>query len=164
PPVLRGEAAGELSPSDRAHLESLALAARDDGLLDLVRDECAARLRQPKASRGVEYLLAHACALKGERERAHQTLLALGERLAAAGRYAGLEEVALEFAEHADLAGLLDLIRVLPQVGARGALKEAKQLLDLAFPPIAAAGRAGEALDPLRSLLAHAAEKGGAAA
>ncbi|TMQ67662.1 MAG: hypothetical protein E6K78_03990 [Candidatus Eisenbacteria bacterium] len=251
PPVLRGEAAGELSPSDRAHLESLALAARDDGLLDLVRDECAARLRQPKASRGVEYLLAHACALKGERERAHQTLLALGERLAAAaaweplaavaaaaleleesaaaarllvaahdglgqdpariealwrawrilpddlelglalamrlgeasrsaerrallaelaprfaaaGRYAGLEEAALEFAEHADLAGLLDLIRVLPQVGARGALKEAKQLLDLAFPPIAAAGRAGEALDPLRSLLAHAAEKGGAAA
>ena len=59
-----------------------------------VRDECAARVKQAGASFGVEYLLAGACALNGEIERAHQTLLALGDKLAAAKRWEPLAAVA----------------------------------------------------------------------
>jgi hypothetical protein len=94
PPVLRGEVAADLSPESRAHLEALAHEAQAERALVFVRDECAGRLKQPKATLGVEYLLAAACALNGEIERAHQTLLALGEKLMAASQWEPLAEVA----------------------------------------------------------------------
>jgi transcription elongation factor GreA len=94
PPVLRGETAADLSPESRAHLEALAHEAQAERALVFVRDECAGRLKQPRATPGVEYLLAAACALNGEIERANQTLLALGEKLAAAGQWEPLAEVA----------------------------------------------------------------------
>lgn len=220
PPVLRGDTATDLSPADRAHLEALAHEAQTSKSLAQVRDELAARVRQPDPSLGVEYLLAATCALNGEVERAHQTLLALGDRLgnekrfealaavaeralaleetqaaarllvraheglkvdpariealerawviladdlelgllvavrlgeakeggrrrdllmellprfAEASRYAGLEEAALEFVEHESLEGLETLIQTLPDVAVRGALTEARQLLDIAL-------------------------------
>jgi transcription elongation factor GreA len=251
PAILRGEQAADLTPEDRERLEALAAAARDQGLLVFVRDETAARLRQSGASHGVEYLLAGACALNGEIERAEQTLLALGEKLAvtkrweplaavaeralelhetqagarlqvraheglgveparlaalerarailpddlelgllfavrlgdagqherrrallvellprfaAEQRWAGLEEAALEFAEHGLIEGLIRLIETLPDVVALLALDEARQLLEIAFPPVAAAGRAGEVHEVLRRAAAGAATAGGAAA
>jgi transcription elongation factor GreA len=94
PPVLRGETAAEPTPESRAHLEAVAHEAQSEGRLELVRDECAARLRQRGASAGVEYLLAAACALNGELERAHQTLLVLGDKLAVAGAWEPLAAVA----------------------------------------------------------------------
>src|SRR5262245_10202669 len=94
PPILRGAALAELSPENREQLESLAATARADGQLVYVRDECAGRLRQPGASFGVEYLLAASCALNGEVERAHQTLLALGEKVAAAKQWEPLAAIA----------------------------------------------------------------------
>lgn len=253
PAVLRGEAAVDLSPESRAFLESLAVEARGQGQRDLilVRDECAARLKQPGASRAVEYLLAAACAQNGEIERAHQTLLTLGDKLAAAsqweplaaiaehalalentqaaarllvraheglardpariealqraleimpgdlelglllavrlgeagrgdarrelltrlmpnfaaeGRHAGLEEAALEFVEHEYPDGLVALARTLPTVAAKGALREALQLLEIAFPLLQSSGRAGETLPALRELLATAHAKSPATA
>ena len=249
PAVLRGEVAPKLAPEDRLRLEELADQARAEGRVTLVRDECAARLKQPGASLGVEYLLAAACALNGEVERAHQTLLALCDKLgasqqweplaavaeralsltetlagarwlvkaheglnqdparvealeraltimpedlelglllavrlgeagqperrrtllaellpafAAAGRYAGLEEAALEFVENADEAGLVRLIETLPAVAAQGAHRECVQLLDIAFPVVARAGKAGACLATLRTVAARIAEQHGA--
>src|SRR5262249_9695783 len=82
-PVLRAEFATELTPHARAALETVAADADTAGQIVLLRDECAGRLKQPNASHGVEYLLAAACARHGEIERAMQTLLALGDKLAA---------------------------------------------------------------------------------
>ena len=65
PPVLRGEVAADLSPESRAHLEALAHEAQGERALAFLRDECAGRLKQPRATLGVEYLLAAACALNG---------------------------------------------------------------------------------------------------
>src|SRR5258705_9190466 len=87
PAILKGTEAADLGPEDRDRLETLAQDAQGDDLVVFARDECAARLRQPGASPAVEYLLAVACALNGEIERAHQTLLTLGERLATAKRW-----------------------------------------------------------------------------
>lgn len=92
--VLRGEDATDLVPEARERLEALAHAAQSEGAVTMVRDECAARLRQGSASPGVEYLLGAACALNGEVERAHQTLLALGEKLGAARLWEPLAAVA----------------------------------------------------------------------
>ena len=236
--ILRGEAA-DLGPEDREHLESLVANAAEEGQVVTLRDECAARLRQPNASHAVEYLLAAACAFHGEIERAHQTLLALGEKLVAARRWeplaavaeralaleetqaaarllvraheglkrdpariealqrawavmpddlelglllavrlgeagqgaerrtllaelmprfaadrrhAGLEEAALEFVEHEDLDGLVRLVATLPVVAGQGAFAECRQLIDIAFPPLARSGRAGEVHDALRQV------------
>jgi transcription elongation factor GreA len=251
PAILKGNEAADLAPADRERLETLALDAQADGLLVLARDECAARLRQAGASLGVEYLLALTCALNGEIERAHQTLLALGEKLvtgkrweplaavadraleleesqaaarllvraheglkkeparihaleraweiapedlelgllltvrlgeagegerrrglltellprfAAEKRYAGLEEAALEFVEHAEPDCLVRLVETLPQVAEQGALAECRQLLDIAFPAVAKAKQAGECEAALRSVVTHAVAAGGVSA
>jgi transcription elongation factor GreA len=251
PPVLRGEEASELSPADRDHLEALAEAAQAEGLLVLVRDECAARLRQPHPSLGVEYLLAAAAARNGEIERSHQVLLALGEKLVAARawepltavaeralalqethagahllvraheglgaeparlaalrrafeilpedlelglllalrlgeagrgaerrallaeltprfaaerRWVGLEEAALEFVEHREIEGLLRLLAVLPDVAAAGAVTEAAELTEIAFPPLASTGAAAAAYATLRRTAEAAVQQGGPAA
>jgi transcription elongation factor GreA len=241
--VLRGEAATELSPTDRAALEDLAAEAQAEGQIVAVRDETSARLRQPGATHAVEYLLAAACARHGEMERALQTLLALGDRLAAekaweplaavadraleleptqagarllvqahealgrdparlealerawqvvpddlelallfavrlgeageerrrreilaeliprfaaAQRFAGLEEAALEFAEHRDVDGLTRLMRTLPVLAAQGAFAECHQLVDIATPPLVEAGAIGGCHAALRDVAAKA--------
>ncbi len=94
PPVLRGDIAADLTPDSRAHLEAVAHEAQTAGQLAMVRDECSARLKQAGASPGVDYLLAAACALHGEVERAHQTLLSLGDKLATGARWEPLAAVA----------------------------------------------------------------------
>src|SRR5206468_12879897 len=86
----------------------------------------------------------------GQTEERRMLLAELAPRFAAEGRYAGLEEAALEFVEHADLEGLLRVVRVLPEVAAKGALQEAKQLLDVTFAALSRAGRAGETEAALR--------------
>ncbi len=249
--VLRGETAAELDARARAALEDLAEQARAEGQLVAVRDETSARLRQPGATHGVEYLLACACARHGEIERALQTLLALGERLAAekdwealaavadraleleptqagarllvqahealkrdpvrlealerawqvvpddlelallfavrlgeagqpsrrreilaeliprfaaAQRYAGLEEAALEFAEHRDVEGLTRLVRTLPVLAAQGAFAECRQLVDIAAPPLIEAGAIGGCHAALREVAVKAMAASGAMA
>jgi len=248
PPILRGDELKDLTPETRERLESLAHEAQAEGRLAWLREECGGRLRQPGATHAVEYLLAAACALNGDIERANQTLLALGEKLAAekaweplasvverslqlaetgAGarllvkaheglgrepervdalgrafalipddlelglllavrladvgraadrrallaeltpafaaekRYAGLEEAALEFAEHDDVDGLVKLGEVLPTVAQQGALKEVKVLADITLPRLSAGGRAGEIEAPLRRAVAAAVAAGG---
>ena len=248
PAILKGAEAADLGPDDRERLETLAQDAQGDDLLVYARDECAGRLRQPGASHGVEYLLAATCALNGEIERAHQTLLALGEKLAtdkrweplaaiadraleleesqaaarllvraheglkkdpariqaleraweispddlelgllltvrlgeagegdrrralltellprfaAEKRYAGLEEAALEFVEHTEPDCLVRVVETLPQVAEQGAFAECRQLLDIAFPPVAAAKQAGECEPALRTVVMKAAAAGG---
>lgn len=94
PSILRGEVLTDLAVDTRARLEDLARQAADEELLVYVRDECAARLRQPGATPAVEYLLAEACALHGEVERAHQTLLTLGDKLVQAREWEPLAAVA----------------------------------------------------------------------
>lgn len=92
--VLRGDLAADLDPEAREQLETLAHDAQSDGQVVFARNECAGRMRQGGASPGVEYLLAAACALNGEVERASQTLLALGDRLAQAKRWEPLAAIA----------------------------------------------------------------------
>jgi transcription elongation factor GreA len=247
PAILRGQEATTLDAAARDRLEALAADAGAEGSLAWARDECAGRLRQGSASLGVEYLLAAVCALNGEIERASQTLLALGEKLAAAKaweplaavadralgleetgaaarllvkaheglarepdriealrrawgvlpddidlglllavrlgdigelderrallaeltprfaaekRYSGLEEAALEFAEHEYLDGLVKLLETLPTLAGQGAFGEARQLADIAQPRLLAAGRFGEVLEPLRKAAVLAAAHG----
>src|SRR5437867_3416001 len=94
PRILRGDEAADLGPDARARLEVLAHQAQETGQVARARDECAARLRQGNPSPEVEYLLAAACALNGEVERASQALLTLGEKLAAEARWEPLAAVA----------------------------------------------------------------------
>jgi transcription elongation factor GreA len=250
-PVLRGESATTLDAKTRAELERLAHEAQAEGQLVLLRDECGGRLKQPHASHGVEYLLAVACALHGEVERATQTLLALGDKLAAekdwdslaaiadrsleleptqagarllvqahealkkdpariealeracsiasddlelglllavrlgeAGqsarrreiladllprfaesqRYAGLEEAALEFAEHGDMDGLFRLVLTLRTLADQGAFSEAATLVDAVWPPIEKAKAAGSIYDVIRDVARKAMAANGPAA
>jgi transcription elongation factor GreA len=92
--VLRGEEASQLTPEARERLEVFAGEVQGEGVLALARDECAARQRQHGCTAGVDYLLAHVCALNGEVERALQTLLALGERLTGERQWEALAMVA----------------------------------------------------------------------
>ncbi|HVP14113.1 MAG TPA: GreA/GreB family elongation factor [Terriglobales bacterium] len=246
--VLRGEEAAALTPESMGLLETFAGQVEAEGALALVRDECAARQRQPGCTAGVDYLLACVCARNGETERALQTLLALGERLigerdwralaevaerslalgetqagarllvraheglaeepariealtralrilpddldlglllaqrlgeagegarrrellacllaafAASGRFAGLEEAALEFAEHGDLEGLSRLVQTLPAAAEQGAIEVCDQLVSIAFPVLARAGRAGACAAALRAVALAAVARDG---
>lgn len=96
PAVLRGDTGADLSPSARTELETLAHDAQDEKRLTWMRDELAARLKQadPPASWGVYYLLAAVCALHAEVERAQQTLLTLGEKVANAKKWEVLAAIA----------------------------------------------------------------------
>ena len=251
PTILRGDEAALLTPEAFVRLDALAHEADSEMQLVFVRDECAARMRQGGASHGVEYLLSQVCRIHREFERAHQTLLALGDKLAAAKqwealaavaeralvieetgaaahllvaahealkqdperiealqrawtiipddldlgltlavrlgeigrggerrallgalmprfaeekRYAGLEETALEFTEHEDHEGLVQLIQTLPMLVEQEAHAEVTQLLDIAFPPLARAERAGEVIDPVRKVVLKTLDKLGAPA
>ncbi len=94
PPVLRGEQAATLTASAVSDLDALAERADGERMLVFVRDECAARMRQPHPSAGVAFLLAEVCRRNGEIERAHQTLLALGDGLARAADWEALSLIA----------------------------------------------------------------------
>lgn len=94
PAVLRGEIAADLSPASREQLEALAHDAQTEKKLASVRDELGSRLKQADASWGVSYLLAAVCALNAEVERAQQTLLGLGEKVAAAKKWEPLAAIA----------------------------------------------------------------------
>ena len=96
PAVLRGEVGADLSPASRAQLEALAHDAQSEKWLDSTSKELANRLKQadPPAAYGVYYLLAACNALRGEVESAQQTLLRLGEKLAAAKVWEPLAAVA----------------------------------------------------------------------
>ncbi|MCC6350328.1 MAG: GreA/GreB family elongation factor [Candidatus Eisenbacteria bacterium] len=244
PAVLRGELGSELSPATREKLESVAHDAQAEKKLVSVRDELGNRLKQPEAAWGVYYLLAAVCALHGEVERAQQTLLQLGEkvaakeqweplaaiaerslallqthaaarllvqaheglgqdperidalsrawainpddlelalllarrlgdakqdddrrallaelapRFAAEQRWSGIEEAALEFVEHDDDEGLVQVAQTLPAVATQGAFKEAKSLADIVVGGLAKRASAGSALEPLRRVIATAA-------
>jgi transcription elongation factor GreA len=244
--ILRGEEITDLTPKSRARLEEIVSQAEAERALPWLRDECAGRLKQPHPPITVEYLLAEACAHNGEVERAHQTLLLLGEKLIAGkkwevvaavaeralaleetqaaarllvkaheglnrdparidalqhawalmpddlelgllltirlgeagqgekrrimlaellsrfateARYSGLEEAALEFVENEYLDGLVRLVETLPVVAVNGAVREAFQLLDIAFPPLERGGRLAEGLPALRELLTTVIER-----
>jgi len=92
--VLCGEEASQLTPEARERLEAFAGEVQVEGVLVLVRDECAARQRQPGCTAGVDCLLALVCALNGEVERALQGLLTLGERLTVERQWEALAMVA----------------------------------------------------------------------
>jgi len=94
PAVLRGEVGADLSPDSRAALETLAHDAQTERRLNWVRDELGGRLKQPDPSWGVYYLLSAVCALNGEVERAQQTMLALGEKVAAKKKWEALAAIA----------------------------------------------------------------------
>ncbi len=94
PAVLRGELGADLSPESRASLETLAHDAQTEKKLNSVRDELGGRLKQADAPWGVYYLLAAVCALNGEVERAQQTLLAVGEKVAAKKKWEPLAAIA----------------------------------------------------------------------
>jgi transcription elongation factor GreA len=94
---------------------------------------------------------------RGDHRRA--LLAQLLPRFAAEGRSSGLEEVALEFVEHADVDGLVRLIQTLPSIRGDAALRETQTLLDIAFPKVAEAGRAGEGLAALRAVATQAQEQ-----
>lgn len=94
PAVLRGELGTDLSPATREKLEGIAHDAQTEKKLTSVRDELGNRLKQPDATWGVSYLLAAVCALNGEVERAQQTLLHLGEKVAAKKQWEPLAAIA----------------------------------------------------------------------
>src|SRR5262249_8292891 len=68
-------------------------------------------------------------------------------------------EAALEFVENEYGDGLVRLIETLPVVAEKGAIREAFQLLDIAFGPLERLERAAETLVSLRGLLAAVAAK-----
>lgn len=94
PAILRGELGSDLSPATREKLEAVAHDAQAEKRLASVRDELGNRLKQPEAAWGVSYLLAAICALNGEVERAQQTLLQLGEKVAARKQWEPLAAIA----------------------------------------------------------------------
>ena len=109
PLILRGEEITDLSPASRERLEQLAIDAQSSRETVWVRDECAGRLKQAGAPHTVEYMLAAACRMNGETERAHQTCLSLGDKLAAEKKWeplAAVAEHALEI-EHSQAAARL---------------------------------------------------------
>ncbi len=94
PSVLRGELGSDLGPASREHLESVAAEAQGEKRIESVIKELANRQRENDAPWGVSYLLAACSALHGDLERANQTLLQLGQKLAAAKQWEPLAAVA----------------------------------------------------------------------
>ncbi|HXJ69144.1 MAG TPA: GreA/GreB family elongation factor [Verrucomicrobiae bacterium] len=89
----------------------------------------------------------------------------LAPRFADEARYDDLESAADELAEHDDWEGLIHVAAALPVVAGKGAFKEARDIADIAVSGLGKSGRAGEALEPLRKVVAAAvAAKGEAAA
>jgi len=94
PPVLRGEVGADLSVESRAQLESLAHDAQTEKRLAWAREELGGRLKQPDPSWGVYYLLAGCARWRGNVERATQSLLQVGEKVAAKKKWEPLAAIA----------------------------------------------------------------------
>lgn len=94
PSILRGDLGSDLSPASREQLESLAHDAQTEKRIESVIKELANRQREADAPRGVSYLLAACSALHGDLERANQTLLQLGQKLATDKKWEPLAAVA----------------------------------------------------------------------
>jgi len=88
----------------------------------------------------------------------------LAPRFADEARYEDLESAADELAEHDDWEGLIHVAAALPVVAGKGALKEARDIGDIAVSGLAKSARAGEALEPLRRVVATAVTMKGEAA
>ena len=80
----------------------------------------------------------------------------LAPRFADEARYEDLESAADELAEHDDWEGLLHVAAALPVVAGKGALKEARDIADIAVAGLGKSNRAGGALEPLRKVVAAA--------
>jgi transcription elongation factor GreA len=106
-------------------------------------------------------LLARRLGEAGQGDDRRALLAELAPRFAAEARWQGLEEAALEFVEHEDWDGLAQLAQVLPVVASQGAIDEARTLADISAQGLAKAGRANEALEPLRKVVATATAVGG---
>jgi len=94
PSILRGDLGSDLSPASREQLESIAHDAQSEKRIESVIKELANRQREADAPRGVSYLLAACSALHGDLERANQTLLQLGQKLAAEKQWEPLAAIA----------------------------------------------------------------------
>ncbi len=94
PSVLRGDLGSDLSPTSREQLESIAGDAQSEKRIESVIKELANRQREADAPWGVSYLLAACSALHGDLERANQTLLQLGQKLAAGKKWEPLAAIA----------------------------------------------------------------------
>jgi thioredoxin-like negative regulator of GroEL len=153
-------------------LDALAERADAERMLVFVRDECAARMRQTGASAGTAFLLAEACRHNGEAERAHQTLLALGDGLAHRGEWEALALVAERaLAIEETQAAVRLLITAYERLGREADLTEALQRAWAMIPDdleialqlavrLGAAGRAHERRTLLAELMPRfAAEK-----
>ena len=97
----------------------------------------------------------------GDHERRREMLTSLMPRFAAAERWAGIEEAALEFSENDHVEGIIEMFRVLPTVVDKGALGEAGTLAGIGFPVLERAERAGEIEAELRLVAAKALEAQG---
>jgi transcription elongation factor GreA len=160
-----------------------ALAAVAERALDLETTQAAARMliaahegigKEPDRIEAIEraseildddldvaLLLALRLADVGDLDRRRALLTTLVPRFAAEARYAGIEEAALEFSEHLYLDGLVVVVESMPKVVQQGAMKEAAQLLGIAFPPLDKDGRGGEVVEAIRTAARVAVEKGG---
>ena len=106
-------------------------------------------------------LLAQRMGEAGEGDLRRQLLAELLPAFATENRFAGLEECALEFVEHGATDGLVSLVQALPAPAERGEIGPCDQLVRIALPQIARAGRAGECEAALRAVVQAAIEKEG---
>jgi transcription elongation factor GreA len=97
-------------------------------------------------------LLAQRLGEAGRGAERRELLADLLPSFAAEGRFPGLEESALEFVEHGWVEGLVRLIGTLPGPAERGEIEPCAQLVGIAFPEVARAGRSSECEAALRSL------------
>ena len=108
-------------------------------------------------------LLAQRLGEAGEGDLRRQLLTEMLPAFAGENRLVGLEEAALEFVEHGAVDGLVGLIQVLPGMAERGEIGACDQLVRIAFPEVARAGRAGECEVALRAVTQAAVAKDGGA-
>ena len=80
----------------------------------------------------------------------------LAAKFAEEGRYKELESAAIELAEHDDWEGLLHVAEALPELAAKGALKECSGIADVTLEGLAKSGRAGQAMDAMRKVVSVA--------
>jgi transcription elongation factor GreA len=131
--------------------------ARDPERLEAL--ERAFRIRTDDLDLGL--LLAQRLGEAGEGELRRQLLAEMMPAFAAEDRFVGLEEAALEFVEHGTVDGLVELVRALPAPAERGEIEPCDQLVRIALPEVARAGRAGECEEALRAVVKAAVEKEG---
>jgi len=80
----------------------------------------------------------------------------LAAKFAEEGRYKELESAAVELAEHDDWEGLLHVADALPVLAGKGAFKESSGIAEVTLEGLAKSGRAGQAQDAMRRVVAIA--------